>query len=210
MRGGFLKQIILASKSPRRAMLLSNLGLPYIVEQANVDEKNTNSDKPYELVMQLSYIKAYEVAKRQNKDCLVIGADTIVHINNKILGKPRCVEEAFDMLMILSGKWHEVYTGIAIIDYCAEQNTFNFMNDYQCSRVKFRKLNDDIINKYISSGEPMDKAGAYGIQELGSLLVEKIEGCYFNIVGLPVSKLFEMMLKLGHDIFDMTKLIEQN
>ena len=198
-----MKDIILASKSPRRANLLSNIGLRFKIQEANVDEKKAVSDKPYELVMELSYKKAYYAATRQNNDCIVIGADTIVYINNSILGKPASFDEAFEMLMSLSGKWHEVYTGVAIIDYCAKDNSFNFINEYQCSRVKFRKLNENIIYKYISTGEPMDKAGAYGIQELGSLLVEEIEGCYFNIVGLPVSKLYDMFLKLGYDIFEM-------
>ncbi|MGN1329661.1 MAG: Maf family protein [Eubacterium sp.] len=172
--------IILASKSPRRKELLSIITEDFVIKTANVDETLPESISPDKAVEYLSKIKAEPF---KNKKDTVIGADTVVAIDGKILGKPKDKADAFSMLRILSGKEHSVFTGVTVIKN-NKSKTFSVE-----TRVKFFELTDEEINTYISTGEPFDKAGAYGIQGKGSLLVEKIDGDYFNVVGLPVSKL---------------------
>ena len=159
--------IILASKSPRRKELLSFITDDFKVDSADVDETLPQNIKPDKAVEYLSKIKAEPF---RSSDNIVIGADTVVAIGDKILGKPKDKHDAFLMLKSLSGKEHSVFTGVTII-----------------KKVKFFELSDDEINKYISTNEPFDKAGAYGIQGKGSLLVEKIDGDFLNVVGLPIS-----------------------
>jgi septum formation protein len=149
--------------------------------------------EPQEIVQQLAYKKAVDVADKLNciqkgKNALVIGADTIV-VKDSIMGKPKDEAHAFEMLKSLQGEWHEVITGIAVVD----AQDMKWVKDYEKTRVKFRNLSDDIINSYIKTGEPMDKAGAYGVQGIGAILVEKVEGCYFNVVGLPLVKLASLL-----------------
>lgn len=170
--------IILASKSPRRKELLSFITDDFKVDSADVDETLPQNIKPYEAVEYLSKIKAEPF---RSSDNIVIGADTVVAIGNKILGKPKDKHDAFLMLKSLSGKEHSVFTGVTIIKN-DKTETFSVQ-----TKVKFFELSDDEINKYISTNEPFDKAGAYGIQGKGSLLVEKIYGDFFNVVGLPIS-----------------------
>lgn len=186
------KKLILASASPRRKQLLSQLGLDFTVEPSN-DDENIRANLPPEItVVTLAEAKAANVARRHNEG-LVLGADTIVVIDGLILGKPRDAGHAREMLSRLSGRWHAVYTGLALID----AETGRLIKDVEESRVKFKNLSKGEIENYINTGEPLDKAGAYGIQGKGALLVEKIEGCYYNIVGLPLFKLNTLLLEFG-------------
>lgn len=172
--------IILASKSPRRQELIGLITTDFVVKSAQVDETLPQGISPGKAVEYLSSIKAQPFA---NDTDIVIGADTVVAIDNTILGKPTDKNDAHRMLAMLSGKWHSVLTGVTIIK--GDKNiTF-----HQETKVKFLDLTDSEIDSYIATGEPMDKAGAYGIQGYGSLLVDRIDGDYFNVVGLPVSRL---------------------
>lgn len=172
--------IILASQSPRRRELLKYITNDFEVKTANVDETLENGISPDKAVEYLSKIKA---GPFKNGVDTIIGADTVVSIDGKILGKPKDKADAFAMIKELSGREHSVFTGVTVI--CKnEEKTFSVE-----TKVKFFDLSDDEINTYIATGEPFDKAGAYGIQGFGSLLVEKIDGDYFNVVGLPVSTL---------------------
>ena len=187
---------ILASQSPRRAELLRNIGLSPKVTPANIDESQVKTDDPRDMVTRLAMLKALCVAKKwAGRDCLVIGADTCVYIDGEILGKPSSQEEAAEMLRTLSGREHTVFTG------CAAVRTTNMEAAAisEATAVRFRELDETDISAYVSSGEPMDKAGAYGIQQLGSLLIEGVDGDYFNVVGLPVCALGRM-LKREFDI----------
>lgn len=177
--------IILASKSPRRQELLKLITSDFCIKSAEVDETLPEGIAPKEAVEYLSKIKAQPF---ENGIDTIIGADTVVAVNGTILGKPENEEDAFNMLKMLSGKEHSVFTGVTVIKP-EKSTTFSV-----CTKVKFFDLTDDEIRKYISTGEPMDKAGAYGIQGYGALLVEKIDGDYFNVVGLPVSKLSRVVL----------------
>jgi septum formation protein len=192
-----MKQIVLASSSPRRKEILEGLGVQFKVISSDIEETVNEELSPPEIAKQLAYLKAKDISNKISGDYVVIGADTIVEYN-KVLGKPKSTEDAYHMLKLLSGQVHRVITGFAIID-CFNQKEFI---DYDCTNVYFNKLTDEQIQKYIATGEPMDKAGAYGIQGKASLFVSKIEGDYFNIVGLP-------MFKLGvalHNYFDINLL----
>ena len=173
--------LILASKSPRRKELLSLITKDFIIKSADVDETLPKNIPPDEAVLYLSEIKA--IPFRNNRD-VVIGADTVVAVDGKILGKPHDDKDAVSMLKLLSGREHSVYTGVTLISPNGEKSFFKE------TKVKFYKLSDEEINHYIKTGECSDKAGAYGIQGFGSLLVEGINGDYFNVVGLPVSALY--------------------
>ncbi|QUH20488.1 Maf family protein [Alkaliphilus sp. B6464] len=192
-----MKQIVLASTSPRRKEILEGLGVEFKVVGSNIEEKVNENLSPPEIAKQLAYLKAKDISNKINGDYVVIGADTIVEYN-KILGKPRNIDEAYSMLKLLSGQVHRVITGFAVID-CLTQKEFI---DYECTNVYFNHLTDNQIQKYISTGEPMDKAGAYGIQGKASLFVSKIEGDYFNVVGLPIFKLGVAL----HNHFDISLL----
>ncbi len=178
-------KIVLASKSPRRRELLSNLGLDFEVVESNAKEFSREK-QPSRYVMDLSFNKAMSVAKKLSEEAIVIGADTVVVIGDKILGKPKDRNEAYVMLKKLQGKAHTVYTGITIV----RTYDFKYVSDFEKTKVWIRKLQDEEIFNYIDTGEVYDKAGAYAIQGVGALIVEKIEGDYFNVVGLPISKLF--------------------
>lgn len=179
-----MRKIILASASPRRKELLEQCGVIPEIVASQIEERLTENHTPEEISMSLSFQKALDVAERHGGG-LVIGADTIVILDHEILGKPLDEEEAFSMLRRLSGKCHRVVTGYSIIDAEGTERVV----DYETTYVYFRSLSDQEIREYVSTGECQDKAGAYGIQGRGALLVERIEGCYFNVVGLPISKL---------------------
>ncbi len=172
--------LVLASKSPRRKELLSLITEDFIIKTANVDESLPDNIEPNKAVEYLSKIKAQPF---NNGMDTIIGADTVVAVDGIILGKPKDRDDAYNMLKQLSGKYHSVFTGVTVI---RPDKTVTFSVE---TRVKFFDLTDDEINEYIDTSEPFDKAGAYGIQGKGSLLVERIEGDYFNVVGLPVSAL---------------------
>ena len=185
-------RIILASASPRRKELLKNLGLDFEVVPASIDEKIPFGIPPHLVVMDISYKKAKTLTKYD--DSLIIAADTIVVLNNEILGKPVDEEQAFTMLKSLSNKTHSVYTGVAIL-YKNKERRF-----FEKTDVTFKNIDDETAKRYIKTGEPLDKAGAYGIQNKGALLVKSISGDYFNVVGLPISRLAEELKGFGIQI----------
>ena len=182
-------RIVLASKSPRRIELLRSLGLDIEICPADVDENiDEVTEKPQEAVTLLASRKAQAIAQKLcDPDALIIAADTLVYKDKTLLGKPRDEDEAFSMLRTLSGDRHSVYTGICVA-YGGK-----IAKKAVETAVFFRNLSDDEIENYVKSGEPMDKAGAYGIQGRACLFVKGIEGDYFNVVGLPLTELFEMI-----------------
>lgn len=189
-----MAKFILASGSPRRRELLSAAGLDFEVVVSDADEDSISKDAPVDIyVQELALLKAAAAAKLvlKKKDAIIIAADTIVTLDGKILGKPRDKDDAFDMLKSLSGRKHSVYTGYCIMSI---KNGFTVCNSVKTD-VFFKELDDDLIRRYIKTGEPMDKAGAYGIQGKGAILADKIDGDYFNVVGLPVSALAETLKK---------------
>lgn len=186
------QKIILASGSPRRYELLKQIGLAFDVVVRPVDERIQPGTDPGEAVMELAFRKAAQVAL-ENPDSIVIGADTVVVKDKSILGKPADSEEAFQMLQDLNNSSHSVITGYCIL----YQASNRVIKGCECTNVLFRNLDTEEIKSYVDSGEPMDKAGAYGIQGLGSVLIHRIEGCYFNVVGLPLTKLTLDLKKLG-------------
>ncbi|MFW0967532.1 MAG: Maf family protein [Thermacetogeniaceae bacterium] len=191
----FMQQIILASASPRRAFLLKQIGLDFQVIPSSVEEIADSHLEPQEMVLKLAKRKAQAVS-REYPQAIVLGADTVVCCEGRILGKPRDREEAAEMLYFLSGRVHEVVSGVVLQRLIPE----SVRGEAVTTRVKFRDLTDEEITGYIATGEPLDKAGAYGIQGLGALLVEKIEGCYFNVVGLPLSRLPDLFREFGVDL----------
>ena len=181
-------QIILASKSPRRAQLLTQIGIPFKIIPSHIDESLHLSVKPIQAVRQIALAKARSVAETR-KTGMVLGADTIVVINRRILGKPKTPADARRLLTLLSGKTHRVITAIAIIDAATGRTKIG----HRITAVKFRKLTRKEIDDYIATGDPFDKAGAYGIQGKGALFIEKINGDYFNVVGLPLVLLSQLL-----------------
>ncbi|SHF02224.1 septum formation protein [Caldanaerobius fijiensis DSM 17918] len=188
-------KIILASQSPRRRDLLASLGVDFQTIASNTEE-NLNTKDPVELVTELSRQKALNVAYQLDYDSIVIGADTIVYVDGNILGKPENEIDAFNKLKLLQGRSHQVYTGICIV----KVPSYKIISDYAMTQVWIKSMKDQEIRNYIKTGEVMDKAGAYAIQGRGSLIVEKIEGCYYNVVGLPLNKLNEMLKQLDVDL----------
>lgn len=184
------QHLILASSSPRRKELLNNLHLTFDISSSEVDESFTPGLPPAEIVVDLAVRKARVIAK-QHRSSFVIGADTIVVADGQILEKPQKESEAYEMLSMLSGMTHAVYTGVAIIH---GETVVSF---YEKTDVTFWSLNENEIQAYIKSGEPFDKAGGYGIQGFGSMLVKQISGDYFAVVGLPVSRTVRELQKAG-------------
>lgn len=221
-----MKKIVLASASPRRKELLAQIGFSFTVMPSNVEE-NPVSTLPQDMVIELSKEKARDVWKRLGEDdindakhdmnvtvenrqeigsaeyqenekdgCLVISADTVVAIEGEILGKPKDEEDAARMLGLLSGKEHQVYTGVTMIwtDETGEQKEYSF---YVCTGVLMYRMNREEILNYVRSGEPMDKAGAYGVQGRAAAYIKSIRGEYSNVVGLPVGRLYQEMKAWG-------------
>lgn len=180
-----MKKVVLASASPRRKELLLKFNIEPIIIESKIEERISPNETAEQIAMTLSFEKANKVAKELKNDEIVIGADTIVVFEDKILGKPKSPEEGMTMLKLLSGKKHEVITGIAII----QANSNKKIIDFEKTVVKFRNLTNEKIKNYINTGEYIDKAGGYAIQGLGGVLVEYIEGCYYNVIGLPIYKL---------------------
>ena len=183
-----MEPIILASASPRRKELLNQAGIPFISRPSDFDEALEITGSPAEKAEKLAYFKALEIAQKSNRG-LILGADTIVILDNVIFGKPADDSEAFYMLSRLSGREHSVITGIALIDTEKE----NVKKGHEITKVRFAELTPEEIKYYISTGEPEGKAGAYAVQGIGAMLVESIEGCYSNVVGLPLMKLKKML-----------------
>ncbi len=182
--------LILASKSPRRKELLSLITTDFEIIPAEGEENADPTLSPEKFVEALAVAKAQEIAALHPDD-IVIGSDTVVAINGEILGKPKDKEDAFRMLSLISGTRHSVFTGAAVIK---NGKIHSFTEE---TKVKFFPLDEFEIERYIATGEPFDKAGAYGIQDLGALLVEGIEGDYYNVMGLPVGRLFRLMKEIG-------------
>lgn len=176
-------EIILASASPRRKELLELINLKFKIQASNIEEIMDDSLPLEKRVEKLSYQKALDIANKNKGDYLIIGADTIVEVDGEILGKPKDKLDAFRMLKLLMGRDHNVITAITLID---TKNPDNYISTHEKTKVRFSALSDNKINKYIESGEPMDKAGAYAIQGLGVMFVRNIDGCYTNVVGLPI------------------------
>ncbi len=187
--------IVLASKSPRRYELLKMIGLDFKVRPSHAEEIYENHMSPVEYVLDNAHRKGMLVANKL-PDSLIISADTIVILNDQILEKPENELHARRILQQLSGKTHEVITGFGFTLLEEEKSVF----DYETTKVTFRKLNQTEISAYIETGEPFDKAGAYGAQGAGSLLIQKVEGCFYNVVGLPLSKFFMTLDKFLLDI----------
>lgn len=188
--GNIDKDVILASKSPRRKHLLNLLGLDYEIIPSDIDE-NISEENPEEFARILAESKSYDIAKK-NPGKIVIGADTIVVIDGNIINKPSGEVDAFCMLKSLSGKTHMVITGICIAKF--ENNILSYISDIEITEVTFRELSDIEIKEYVLTGSPMDKAGAYGIQDdFGAVFVSRINGCYYNIVGLPLQLLYNKL-----------------
>jgi septum formation protein len=189
--------IILASQSPRRKELLGQMGLRgFKVISPDVDERMEGNPSPAQMVEELSLRKARAVAEHQDEDDLIIAADTVVALDGAVLGKPQDERDAFSMLSALSGNRHRVYTGVTVIQGART------VTQSEETIVTFRELEPDEISHYIATGEPMDKAGSYGIQGLGALLVSGIEGDYFNVMGLPVYRLGRILADFGIDLLE--------
>lgn len=188
------KKLILASISPRRENLLRMIGFDFEVVNSQVDEQSEVYTIPEVHVLELAQKKALKVAEKIDGG-LIIGADTVVVLNNQILGKPKDAKQAKEILQQLSGKTHEVYTGFAIV----EKPSGEMLSEFVKTLVSFRKLADEEIDRYIQSGSPFDKAGGYGIQDQGALFVQKIDGCFYNVMGLPVTKLYQALEKFVRD-----------
>lgn len=182
--------IILASASPRRKEILENTNVKFKIMASSIEELTLEGESPCKMVMRLAFEKGIDIAFRQKSD-LVISADTIVVLDNTVLGKPKDEIEARKMITSLSGRTHQVITGISLINLDNNKKII----DYVISNVKFKNLSEEDINDYIRTKESLDKAGAYGIQGYGALLVEEIQGDYFNIVGLPISRLSDLLKK---------------
>lgn len=175
------KKLILGSTSPRRQELLKQVQIPFIVQAANIDESQISTDDPVKKVKELAMLKGRSISIKK-KDEVILAADTVVSYNGKIFEKPKNKEEAFDMISALSGNEHEVFTGVLIRSFDDE------VAFVERTIVEFWPLSDQEIEGYVSTDEPYDKAGAYGIQSIGAMFVKKINGDYYNVVGLPISQ----------------------
>ena len=188
--------VILASQSPRRRQLLGQMGFTdFKICPARGEEVASPGLPPAQLVEALASQKAAEVAAAAEADALIIAADTVVAVDDRVLGKPHSEEEAAEMLLSLSGREHTVYTGVTL------RRGSQIVTRHEATQVRFRSLTREEIDAYVATGEPMDKAGAYGIQERGALLVEGIQGDYFNVVGLPVCLVGQLLARFGVDPF---------
>lgn len=190
------KKVVLASESPRRKEIFKLLGLKFLQKSADVDESIHPSDhvNPRNFVIKTSFLKCEDVAKKMDQDCVIIAADTIVYYKKEILGKPESKDQARSYLSRLSGNTHAVYTGISV--YYKRK----YYHAVEKTSVTFKTLSEKEITDYIQTGEPLDKAGAYGIQGFGAQLVEKINGCYFNVMGFPVFCFYTLLNQLENEI----------
>ncbi len=183
------KKVVLASESPRRKEIFKNVGINALQMPSNIDEPNIDI-RPHLLVKHHAENKAKAVASHLDDKCVIIGSDTLVFFEDKVLGKPKNKYEAYSHLRMLSGKKHSVYTGVAII-YKKQLVSF-----YEKTIVEFDDLSDKVIDQYIETGDCFDKAGGYGIQGISSQFIKKINGCYFNVMGFPINKFARELKKL--------------
>lgn len=189
-------KLILASASARRAQILRDAGIPFEIARANVNERRKRGERAMAMTRRLARAKAQIIAKQLGKrrlQAIVIGADTTVEVNDELLGKPQSFAAAREMLRKLAGRTHRVVTSVAAIrlpDHAEVIVT-------ETTRVRFAPLSADDIAQYLATGEPLDKAGAYAVQGVGGRFIERINGCYFNVVGLPLARLYRMLIQLG-------------
>lgn len=192
-------ELILASASPRRAQLMSQLGLTFLVRESPVDESSISFfGSPQHQVQGSAKVKTFSVA-RLFPEAMVVGADTMVFLDQEPLGKPRDSEEAKAMLRKLQGRKHQVMTGVCGLIKNGRQTFFESL--YECTQVWMAPLSEDDICRYVETGEPLDKAGAYGIQGYGAAFISRIEGCYFNVMGLPLHKTSCMLKRAGIELW---------
>ena len=193
-----MKPLILASASARRRDILEQCGIAFKVQVSDVDE-NIEADGPADLVTKLAMLKARDIAGKTTGECIVLGSDTVVSYDGKIYGKPKDDEDAVNMLKTFSGGINTVYSGVAVIvrEKDGSERSENFA---VATKVYFRKLSEEQIRAYVATGEPKDKAGAYAIQGRFAPYIEKVEGDYYNIVGLPVCAVTEALERLGEKI----------
>jgi septum formation protein len=188
-----MKKIVLASSSERRAQLLKQIGLVnFIIDPSNIEEVMDENISPSELVQKLALEKAKDVAARY-PDAIIIGADTFIVQGKKYLGKPKDTADAKKILSSFSGKSHKALSGFALID----TKEGKIITGYDVAKVFFRKLTEKEIDDYITTGEPLDKAGAYGYMHRGAVLIEKVEGDFYSVIGLPIAKIHVELKKLG-------------
>lgn len=190
-------RIILASASPRRADILEALGIRFEVVPSQVDERTLSNEAPTDYIMRIARAKVVEVA-RKLKTGLVIGADTVVVLEGRLLGKPVDDEDAVQMLKSLAGRWHAVMTGVALYDVSTKRE----LVDYEKTLVRFAPLGEGEINWYLGTGEHKDKAGAYGIQGKAGLFVEEVAGNYLNVVGFPLPLVYRLAKRLGYSFIE--------
>ena len=188
-----MTRIILASESPRRRQLLETMGIDFSCLKPQITEELITGESALQTAERLAQQKALSISDA-GEDCLIIAADTIVTCAGNILGKPGSAEEACKMLSLLSGRSHQVITAVCV------KKGLDTQVQSEITKVFFRTLNRKEILGYIATGEPFDKAGGYGIQGIGSVLVDRIEGCYFNVVGLPLSRLYKMLQKQNIEV----------
>lgn len=189
-----MRKIILASASPRRRELLEQGGIPFTVIPSQAEGKIT-TEQPGQAVEELSYLKCSDIYEKSLGDVLVIGADTVVASEGKILGKPSSQKDAVKMLQSLQGREHEVYTGVTIM--AREGNENRKKTFHEKTKVVFYPMSDEEIRSYVNTGEPMDKAGAYGIQGKSAVFIKEISGDYNNVVGLPLARLYQELKNMG-------------
>ncbi|HOK43977.1 MAG TPA: Maf family protein [Thermoclostridium caenicola] len=192
-----MPKLILASASPRRKDLLTQIGLEFEAYPADIDETSIGYTDAGKYAEEMSRRKALMVAEKfydiPGEEYLILGADTTVEIDGNILGKPQDYADAVRMLETIQGKWHRVITGITLVN----AGTREVITDSEVTRVKIRPMTPEMIRAYLKTGESMDKAGAYGAQGFGSLIVERVEGCFFNVIGLPLHKLSLLLERQG-------------
>ena len=186
------RKIILASRSPHRKKLLTQLGLDFSIQESEYEEDMNYSRDPYALAKFLALGKAQDVA-RHYSDAIVIGADTFITFNNKFIGKPKTKEQAKEMLFNFSGKTHKIISGYVLIDTLNNE----VISDFGEALVKFRDLIEEEIDDYIATEEPMDKAGAYGLMGKGAVLIDRTDGDFYSVIGLPLNKIFIDLKKMG-------------
>jgi septum formation protein len=191
-----LKPIVLASASPRRQEILRNAGIAFVVQPSHVPEIPANGELPIVYAERLARDKALEVSKKR-LDGFVLGADTVVVVNNTMLEKPTDATDAARMLRLLSGKTHEVTTGVCLASPQSKAENLELRTASETTLVTMTALTEEDIAAYIATGEPMDKAGAYAIQGIASRWISRIEGDYFNVVGLPVALVYRMLQEAG-------------
>ena len=192
-----MPKLILASASPRRKDLLKQIGLEFEAYPADIDENSLGYMDAGKYAEEMSRRKALMVAKdfygATDEEHLILGADTTVEIDGTILGKPEDYDDAVRMLESIQGKWHRVITGITLVN----AKNREVLTDSEMTRVKIRSMTPEMIQAYLKTGESLDKAGAYGAQGYGSLIVERVEGCFFNVIGLPIYKLSRLLEQQG-------------